>query len=161
MSEPPARKTATSVTTTSGQDLPATVDELPVVARLIVEVRSDGSRTIARGAMEDAASDTRIAVEASGSNPLELALGLAKTIRWSIHGSTNGNYRSLENDKDFELVVLVDDQPLARDILARARDVDVARSRHITGEDVHDVLGGFRIRNRGPRTLLLISRASL
>jgi cardiolipin synthase len=81
--------------------------------------------------------------------------------RWSIHGSTNGNYRSLENDKDFELVVLVDDEPLARDILRRVRDVDVPRSRAITVEAVHDAPGGFRIRHRDPRTLLLISRTSL
>jgi len=81
--------------------------------------------------------------------------------RWSIHGSTNGNYRSLENDKDFELVVLVDDEPLARDILERVMAVDLPRSQRITAEAVHDALGGFRIRNRDPRTLLLISRASL
>lgn len=81
--------------------------------------------------------------------------------RWSIHGSTNGNYRSLEDDKDFELVVLVDDAPFAQNILQRVMDVDVPRSQRITVEAVHDVLGGFRIRNRDPRTLLLISRASL
>jgi hypothetical protein len=80
MSDRQANKTATSVTTASGQAPLAAVDELPVVARLIVEVRSDGSRTIARGAMEDAASDTRVAIEASGTSPLELALGLAKSI---------------------------------------------------------------------------------
>jgi hypothetical protein len=55
-------------------------EELPVVARLIVEVRSDGSRTVARGAMEDAATGTRAAIEASGRTPLELALGLAKSL---------------------------------------------------------------------------------
>jgi hypothetical protein len=80
MPDPPANKSVTSVTTTPDQTLPATADELPVVARLIVEVRSDGSRTVARGAMEDAASDTRVAIEASGASPLELALGLAKSI---------------------------------------------------------------------------------
>jgi hypothetical protein len=80
MAEPPANKTATGVTTTPGSDLPAKHEELPVVARLIVEIRSDGSRTVARGAMEDAASDTRVAIEASGASPLELALGLAKSI---------------------------------------------------------------------------------
>lgn len=80
MSDPPSRKNATSVTTATGQTLPAPVEDLPVVARLIVEVRSDGSRTVARGAMEDAASDTRVAIEASGATPLELALGLAKSI---------------------------------------------------------------------------------
>src|SRR5688500_14242682 len=62
------------------QDLPVAVGELPVVARLIVEVRSDGSRTIARGAMEDAASGLKAAIEATGSTPLELAVGLAKSI---------------------------------------------------------------------------------
>lgn len=72
-------KTATDVATSTGADVPVR-DELPVVARLIVEVRSDGSRTVARGAMEDAASGTRAAIEASGSTPLELALGLAKSI---------------------------------------------------------------------------------
>jgi hypothetical protein len=60
--------------------LPAREEELPVVARIIVEVRSDGMRTIARGAMEDAASQTRVAIEASGATPLELATALAKSI---------------------------------------------------------------------------------
>lgn len=60
--------------------LPTPVAELPVVARIVVEVRSDGSRTVARGAMEDAASQTRVALEASGGTPLELALALAKSI---------------------------------------------------------------------------------
>jgi len=81
--------------------------------------------------------------------------------RWSIHGSTNGNFRSLENDKDFELVVLVDDEPLARNVLERVKTVDVQRSRRITANAVHDGLGGFRVRHRDPRTLLLISRSSL
>ncbi len=60
--------------------VPVEVGELPVVARIVVEVRSDGSRTVARGAMEDAASQTRVALEASGGTPLELALALAKSI---------------------------------------------------------------------------------
>jgi hypothetical protein len=68
------------VAATPSQDLPVAVGELPVVARLIVEVRSDGTRTIARGAMEDAASGVKAAIEASGGTPLELALGLAKSI---------------------------------------------------------------------------------
>jgi hypothetical protein len=80
MSDPPADKTATKLTPSSSQALPTKVEDLPVVARLIVEIRSDGSRTLARGAMEDAASDTRVAIEASGATPLELALGLAKSI---------------------------------------------------------------------------------
>lgn len=54
--------------------------EPPVVARLVVEIRSDGSRTIARGAMEDASSGQRVAIEARGDSPLSLALSLAKAM---------------------------------------------------------------------------------
>ena len=55
-------------------------DEPPVVARLIVEIRSDGTRTIARGAIEDVASGNKTAIEARGSSPLQLALALAKSL---------------------------------------------------------------------------------
>ncbi len=80
MPSPPSDKTGHERDDDVGQSLPAAVAELPVVARLNVEIRSDGSRTIARGAMEDAASDTRLAIEASGASPLELALALAKSM---------------------------------------------------------------------------------
>ena len=56
------------------------LDEPPVVARLVVEIRSDGTRTIARGAMEDVDGGHKVAVEARGSSPIELALSLARTI---------------------------------------------------------------------------------
>ncbi len=81
--------------------------------------------------------------------------------RWSIHGSTNGNYRSLENDKDFELVVLVDDEPMARDILQRVRDVDIPRARRFSEHDLDGSFAAWRIRHRDPRTLLLASRKEL
>jgi hypothetical protein len=71
---------------------------LPVVARLIVEIRSDGSRTVARGAMEDAASGTRAVIEASGTTPLELALKLAKSIArvpWFSRTLARGALRGL------------------------------------------------------------------
>lgn len=55
-------------------------DEPPVVARLVVEIRSDGRHTIARGAMEDAASGQGVAIEASGRSPLQLALSLARAL---------------------------------------------------------------------------------
>ncbi|HVU03582.1 MAG TPA: hypothetical protein VHE30_17605 [Polyangiaceae bacterium] len=54
--------------------------EPPVVARLMVEIRSDGSTTVARGAIEDIASGERVAVEARGTTPAQLAGSLAKTI---------------------------------------------------------------------------------
>ena len=54
--------------------------EPPVVARLIVEIRSDGSRTIARGAVEDVATGERTTVEAHGSTPLGLMLSLSQAL---------------------------------------------------------------------------------
>ncbi|MCA1829363.1 MAG: phosphatidylserine/phosphatidylglycerophosphate/cardiolipin synthase family protein [Myxococcales bacterium] len=81
--------------------------------------------------------------------------------RWSIHGSTNLNYRSLENDKDFELVVLVEDEAFGAWILANVRDVDIRASRRFTRRDVRGLHGRFRVRTRDPRTLLLLSRKVL
>jgi cardiolipin synthase len=81
--------------------------------------------------------------------------------RWSIHGSTNGNFRSLERDTDFELVVLVDDEALARDVLTRVRDVDVTHAKRIGHDDVEGSFAAFRVRHRDPRTMLLYSRKVL
>jgi hypothetical protein len=52
----------------------------PVVARMIIEIRSDGTRTVARGAMEDAINGERVAIEARGSTPMALAASLAKSM---------------------------------------------------------------------------------
>ena len=54
--------------------------EPPVVARLLVEIRSDGSRTIARGVMEDVTSGQRTSVEARGDSPIQLAIALARSL---------------------------------------------------------------------------------
>jgi hypothetical protein len=54
--------------------------EPPVVARLMIEIRSDGTHTIARGALEDYATDQRVAIEAHGTTPMELAASLAKSM---------------------------------------------------------------------------------
>lgn len=55
-------------------------DEPPVIARMIVEIRSDGSRTIARGALEDAQRGERVAIEARGDSPIQLAIALARSL---------------------------------------------------------------------------------
>ena len=55
-------------------------DEPPVVARLVVEIRSDGSRTIARGAVEDVLNGQRTTLEARGDSPIQLALALARAL---------------------------------------------------------------------------------
>jgi cardiolipin synthase A/B len=82
--------------------------------------------------------------------------------RFSIHGSTNLNYRSLEDDKDFEMVVLVDDEELARTVLREVRDVDIPRARRFTRQEVERTLTGWlRIQTRDPRTLFLLARRVL
>lgn len=67
------------VPTASGQ-VPQAYEEPPVVARMIIEIRSDGTRTIARGALEDVLSDERVKIEASGGSPLQLAASLASNL---------------------------------------------------------------------------------
>jgi hypothetical protein len=54
--------------------------EPPVVARFMVEIRSDGSRTIARGALDDVANGESAAIEARGSTPAMLAASLLKSL---------------------------------------------------------------------------------
>jgi cardiolipin synthase len=81
--------------------------------------------------------------------------------RWSIHGSTNLNCRSLENDKDFELVVLVDDEPFARWVLENVRDVDRSRAKRIGDEDLRGTIAGLRKRVRDPRTLAMLAKRVL
>jgi hypothetical protein len=54
--------------------------EPPVVARMVVEIRSDGSRTIARGALEDVVSGQRTTIEARGDSPIQLAIALARSL---------------------------------------------------------------------------------
>lgn len=60
-------------------DAPVRVEEPPVVARMVIEIRSDGTRTIARGAMEDVASGERVAVEAEGTTPQALAASMLRS----------------------------------------------------------------------------------
>lgn len=61
-------------------DAIAAEKELPVVARLVVELRSDGVRTVARGAMVDAESGQQVGVEIRAGSVLELAGSLAKNL---------------------------------------------------------------------------------
>jgi hypothetical protein len=58
--------------------------EPPVVARLLVEIRSDGSHTIARGALQDELSGEKLAIEAHGASPLELAAQLTKQLAKTV-----------------------------------------------------------------------------
>jgi hypothetical protein len=55
--------------------------EPPVVARLVIEIRSDGSRTIARGLAEDVARGEKVKVAAEGATPLQLVISLVKSLK--------------------------------------------------------------------------------
>ena len=55
-------------------------EELPVVTRLVIEIRSDGSRTVARGAVEDARTGEKVEVNAAGATPLLLIASLLKSL---------------------------------------------------------------------------------
>lgn len=52
--------------------------EPPVVARLVVEIRSDGTTTIARAGLSDELKGESTVLEARGSTPVALALSLAR-----------------------------------------------------------------------------------
>lgn len=71
----------------------ASADALPVVARMVVEIRSDGRRTIARGALEDP-DGNRVAVEARGTTPLMLARELASAL-WKLPRLPRPSLRAL------------------------------------------------------------------
>jgi len=52
----------------------------PVVARLVVEIRSDGTRTVARGALEDRVSGQRVDLRANAATPVILARELTRVL---------------------------------------------------------------------------------
>jgi cardiolipin synthase len=76
--------------------------------------------------------------------------------RIAIVGSANLNFRSLENDNDFELVARVESEEFARGINAEVRDVDIPFSTKMEPGAV-----GFRARVRDPRTMFLVWRRLL
>jgi hypothetical protein len=71
----------------------AEADDLPIVARLVVEVRSDGTRTIARGAVEDPEGH-RVAVEVHDTTPWALAKQLAGAL-WRVPRLPRPSLRAL------------------------------------------------------------------
>ena len=54
--------------------------DLPVVARLIVEVRSDGRRTLARGRIEDLLTGQKTELTARGDSPAALLSTLLRSV---------------------------------------------------------------------------------
>ena len=76
----PEEKEALPVVPATETEVRARPPEPPIVARLVVEIRSDGSRTIARGALEDSTSGERTVLEAEGATPLALMLSLSRAL---------------------------------------------------------------------------------
>lgn len=52
----------------------------PVVARMVVEIRSDGTRTVARGALEDLQTGEKVSLQANAHSPVALAQELTKAL---------------------------------------------------------------------------------
>ncbi len=77
-------------------------EDLPVVARLVIEVRSDGTRTVARGAAEDALSGEKVAIEVRGGSPLQLALSMMRSMA-SLPALAK-TFRAMLLDVDLSLV---------------------------------------------------------
>ncbi len=67
-------------TDSSSEGLQAEQELPPVVARMVVEIRSDGSRTIARGAVEDQQSGESAALYVEASSPIALVRELSKSL---------------------------------------------------------------------------------
>jgi hypothetical protein len=61
-------------------DLANEADLPPIVARVVVEIRSDGTRTIARGALEDLTTGEQVRIQANAHSPVALARELARTL---------------------------------------------------------------------------------
>jgi hypothetical protein len=64
----------------SSTQMGAPAEEPPVVAQLMIEIRSDGSRTIARGALNDLRNGESAQVHAEGKTPRDLMLSLAGSL---------------------------------------------------------------------------------
>lgn len=76
--------------------------------------------------------------------------------------SANLNFRSLEDDKHFEVGVLIASEELARGILRDVRDADLPHSKPIRAADVRGLsLEALRMRMRDPRTLLRVAAREL
>lgn len=78
--ERPGQPSAAAVASTAAGQVVTEAEDLPVVSRLVVEIRSDGTRTVARGALEDLVTGERRAIEARGDSPAQLATALAGSL---------------------------------------------------------------------------------
>ncbi len=76
--------------------------------------------------------------------------------RVAIVGSANLNFRSLEDDTDFELIARIEGRAFVEQLLSEVRDADRECSRKIELRRL-----GWRMRFRDPRTRLMVARRLL
>jgi len=86
--ESPADAAASAEVARAATDRDALVgaEELPIVARLAIEIRSDGTRTVARGAMHDVASGQQVAIEIGSESVVQLARQLTAQVSGVVAG---------------------------------------------------------------------------
>jgi hypothetical protein len=77
---PPFSASREAITKQASQALESEGDLPPIVARMVIEIRSDGTKTIARGALEDLVAGERIALQADAATPAALARELSKAL---------------------------------------------------------------------------------
>lgn len=82
-----------------------TSHEPPVVAQLMIEIRSDGSHTIARGALHDVRSQESAHVHAEGKTPAQLIASLLGSLL-SLPSGTFERLRSPEEKPATRVEVL-------------------------------------------------------
>lgn len=74
-------------------------DEPPVVAQLMIEIRSDGSHTIARGALHDLRTQESAHVHAEGRTPGQLIASLLNSLL-RLPAGTFESLRPPDDSKD-------------------------------------------------------------
>ena len=84
-----------AVTRAQTADTDIATREPPIVARCVVEVRSDGSLSIARGVFE--VENERVVLEGIGNTPKELVSMLARAAFDQARERLQGRLRSIEH----------------------------------------------------------------
>jgi hypothetical protein len=87
-------------------NLPDTRVEPPVVAQLMIEIRSDGSHTIARGALHDLRSNESAHVHAEGKTPAALIASLLQSLLSLPAGTFEKLRNPAEGKRDARVEVL-------------------------------------------------------
>lgn len=89
-------------TAIDGSGVRAEVDkkqEPPVVAQLMIEIRSDGSHTIARGALHDLRSQESAHVHAEGQTPAQLITSLLGSLLSLPIGTLQKRPKEMKGDE--------------------------------------------------------------